>query len=168
MDLSSSRASRIPRHFAAADYANIFSDMPVRSCEGVNLASSITQANMMKKNAETESTTDASQMGAAHHSSPLVILELKSNRNIEFLDVTPLPETVSWSAKLDFEDMWAQEGLCVGNPEFTSGRVFLEEMLHGMISFTLPISRFCMDTRIIDHFVEVSHLISYSLYCLFE
>lgn len=95
------------------------------------------------------------QLGSSHSTAPLVILELRKDSHIEFLDITPVPNSVSWAGKPDVDDIWSREAICVGNAEFTSGRVLLEEMLHGMITFSLPVSRFCMDTRVIDHFVEV-------------
>lgn len=105
---------------------------------------------------EFKSSIESVKSGTPKAAAPLVIIELKKTSNIESIDITPVSTTVSWTARLDYDDLWTQEGFSVANPEFTSGRVLLEEFLHGMIAFTLPISRFCMDTKIIDHFVDVS------------
>lgn len=91
-------------------------------------------------------------------SAPLVVVELQSDERVEYLDITPVKTAAPFFAKSDADNIWSQHGLFMANPEFTSGRVLLEEMLYGMICFSLPVSRFCTDSRIIDHLVSGSHV----------
>lgn len=117
---------------------------------------------------EESETEEDSSLSPLMPAASLVIMELHSNQYIEFLDTTPLgsitgatsnasmagsPAGGAWQR--DYDLLWAQEGISAANPEYTSGRVLLEQMLYGIISFSLPVSRCCVDSRIIDQLVDV-------------
>lgn len=104
------------------------------------------------------STTAAGLDATTTTCAPLVFVELRSENRVEFLDVTPVKTAGAFFTQSEVDSIWSQHGLFMANPEYTSGRVLLEEMFYGLICFSLPISRFCTDSRIIDHLVSGTHI----------
>jgi hypothetical protein len=51
--------------------------------------------------------------------------------------------------------LWDEDTISFLYPDYVSGNVTIEQMLYGILSFDIPVSRFNIDTRIINSFVNV-------------
>lgn len=98
---------------------------------------------------------------------PRIFLELKSSQFLELLDdwskptfsqiVQPSLNTYNFSSSTAQNSLiWAENGFSFQHPAYTSGRVTLEPMLYSVISFGLSVSPHCVNSNLIDAFIDGS------------
>eukprot|EP00923_Selenidium_pygospionis_P042107 GHVN01073015.1.p1 GENE.GHVN01073015.1~~GHVN01073015.1.p1 ORF type:complete len:1337 (-),score=246.90 GHVN01073015.1:330-4340(-) len=94
----------------------------------------------------------------AQRGAPLVVTELKKASNAEYLFMTGSGDPRLHALNLQNmhhtsqeTEAWDTRGGHITNREYMSGNVFIEEIIHGWLAYTLPISRYATDTAIIDH-----------------
>eukprot|EP00917_Polyrhabdina_sp_WS-2016_P017752 GHVP01038393.1.p1 GENE.GHVP01038393.1~~GHVP01038393.1.p1 ORF type:complete len:1012 (-),score=146.54 GHVP01038393.1:143-3178(-) len=87
---------------------------------------------------------------------PHIIIELKRMKNLElFGSFGSYKENQSGDLNEAYSGSrgWARQLEYISASEYHSGRVFVEECLHGMMAYTLPVSRFAVDSTIIEHLI---------------
>eukprot|EP01071_Lankesteria_metandrocarpae_P007311 Lankesteria_metandrocarpae@DN4642_c0_g1_i2.p1 len=103
-----------------------------------------------------------------------ILLELKELASLRNLWIDPerqsnkiaIADTVFWlkdesrihSRLNEVEELWHDLSTHVQSPEFCSGRVYLDEFFHGLLALSLPVSRFAVDSSLIDHVTQGDEL----------